>query len=219
MTCEDPGTGGESQAVPVRDDNPYAAAPNAIAPHSMYFYYMIPGMEDDLSDAEVRSYFFDNVSDDGKPYPITDVLATVRYLAVNARDDLDWPPRISGGIGDVKWRQKSYIVFLIASRTIKFKHHEGIKVKGNGSYGMNHAFYDGFDRDIEIDFPGTGLETMNMFCCTNHICDPDGKNLGNRVQDKIYFRLQFEGFAALFLPDSGGTNMGPPVSPPAIIVP
>lgn len=208
-------TGGKPQRVPVRDDNPYGAAPNTIAPHSIYFYYMIPGASSDLGDADVRSYYYDNVID-GVQVPIGtgELDGVVRMLAVNASDQLDWPPRMYGGIGDVKWRQKSYIVLLIASSTTKFKHLEGIKVKGGGSYGMNHALYDAFDKDIEIDFPRTGRETMNMFCCTNHICDADGKDLGN-VKDWIPFTLQFAGPHALFLPDSGGTNMGPPVSPPA----
>jgi hypothetical protein len=215
MTSDGFKTDDQTGPTPVRDDDPYVVvAPRVIQPHSMYFYYLIPGANENLSDAEVRSYFYDNgVTAEGMPIPILDVDDEVRTLAINARAERDWPPRINVGIGGVKWRQKSYIVLLIASSIIKFRHNAAIK--SSASHG-NHAFYDAFDRDIVINFPGTGTETMNMFCCTNHICDENGKNLAVDKTETIEFTLQFEGFQALFLPDSGGTNMGPPVAPPGM---
>jgi hypothetical protein len=196
-------------------DSAYDPGPRALEIESAYFYYILPGAAGDLSDATVAAYFYDHKK------KIENINSVVDFLGYNAVMDADWPPQLGASVDVVKWRRKSSLIFLIDSEIIKFSNGGAIEFKSGASCQANHSFYDGHDGDVVVTVsPGGDTRPMNMFYCTNYICDARKENLGERVQEHFCFRLVVEGAGAggsremRFFPDSGGTNMGPPPPPP-----
>ena len=115
-----------------------------------------------------------------------------------------------------EWRKKSYIIFAIDDPNYEFEK-PGI-VLDPSSGKPNHTFYDAKNfNGIPVKIPGTEQHSkVSAIAILNHMkrgWDEEDLMTGDLPQ-KFYFQF-LPPIRFPFLPDDGGTNLGPPVPPPA----
>lgn len=190
-------------------------------PYCLYFYYIGPpeivGPEQDRV-RKITHYFVES----DEAIEREDVPEIVRTLALNARKPTkDQSPAPTGyNLQSIKWERKSYISFVIDDDNLRLKRDEAIEFDRENDGAENHSFFDGWDFDIYV-----GGKYRQAFCCINHVKrNQAGGDLGHdiregetKIPEYFHFRLNTvppqESLRPRF-PDSGGTNMGPPVPPP-----
>jgi hypothetical protein len=203
----------EKQAAPVTDpediykprrtENGFTDAPCCI-----YFYY-IGQYDSKIKTWPVKHYYFTNGL---RPIPYEEVESRVRKLSINARKGGSDPPQYGADWKYLVWSRKCYIAILIDDPTIKFVG-EALKID-NTKGKPNHALFDGKDVITNSAAPNEPQRMVPLFYCINHMKDEYDGNLGETAE---YFELVLNSTLpkkARLYPDSGGTNMGPPVPPP-----
>jgi hypothetical protein len=180
-------------------------------PHSIYFYYIYK----DAGVYNVRHYYFDNVVA-VKRNDLKDIatnLANNARLPVSAQD----PQPKGTGINDIEWKRKSYLIVLIDDPAYELAKHRAIEFHYWDGDGGNHTFFDA--KDLDVDLPrqqgGPGTERVSAVACLNHMKkNKNGNDLEEHDRQTFYFVLHPVLGPRIF-PDDGGTNLGPPVPPPA----
>jgi hypothetical protein len=193
----------------------------------------------DQGPIEARHYYY---SHGEKKLRFRSVKRIIRELGLNARSDKETPhsgvPPIHGtAFQDIYWRRKSYLVILIDYKNGAKKW--GLE-KLNAltfipdttlGYEENHSFFDGRDYEVDLSDRKDGSEMRAAICCINHLTKNDqGDDLSyeNNKLGTQGFKLHINfdppfvetskahgrSDVVIMYPDSGGTNMGPPVPPP-----
>ncbi len=188
-------------------------------PFSMSFYYIKVNADQSWQSTH---YFYDQNTDIEEEH----LDLVLPYLADNAIKGKNIPPKHGENFREVIWRRKSFIAFVVDSADFKLKDGEEGLIVEHQSH-PNHTFFDAryIDTGNWEDSAGNLLNNLSCILCINHMKgNKYGQDIGER-EEKVYFSLQLEsrgaaaqgrGLAAEFSIDSGGTNTGPPVSPPFI---
>lgn len=170
--------------------------------HCIYFYYIkvITG------GSELRVYYrFD------KRNPVTNIVNEITKLTINAFEDENNPPCIGNEVSDVDWRRKSYIVVMVEDYRLN-RPPFGMQ----SELGKENRFT--FGRVTSVTVPVTDnngnsknimggylINTMKHYVYGDDLLEEDAGEL---------FKIILNPPILEFYPDSGGTNMGPPIGPP-----
>ena len=185
-------------------------APYSDEPACIHFYYV--GVERKVGKEtvrDIRRYFF---ADRDRPIPYDEAEYHIRNLAFNAvgprADQL--PPPEAEGLGHIVWYRKCYLAFFIDDPKLTLQAWNAVTFNPpvGSDYSPNHSFFDAWDMKIDL---GNGSRT-GVGLIDHMKKNADGNTLG-RAKQRFYFKLNFNE-SPIFFPDSGGTNMGPPVPPP-----
>jgi hypothetical protein len=194
-------------------------------PCCIYFYY-IAFTADGCPD--IRHYTHDNGTAGIEPFEIRSFIMS---LARNARRKGPSPEMDGRDFRDITWVRKSYVVvFMDSPYWTLFKRTNG---KGGVVFNTlrgstdNHSFFDGDDLQIDMSPAQDGTTDMrSAIYFINHLTKDDiGTDLtydanGQPATEDFVFDVFFDvkgesGGSTCFVIDPDGTNMGPPVPPPA----
>ncbi|HLL30000.1 MAG TPA: hypothetical protein VK403_03285 [Allosphingosinicella sp.] len=170
-------------------------------PACMYFYYMTT-----TDDAAMRHYYYTH---GGNTIQDAEVEGIIQKLTANARANGSNPPQCGEGERYIVWSRKSYIAVVIDDSAVTFEADHAVSVHPETA---NHTFFDGWTGKVNMP---SGPSPIAAFYCINHMkLNQNGEDLDEDVQS-FAFRMHVVGAAQpRQFPDSGGTNMGPPVPPP-----
>jgi hypothetical protein len=180
-------------------------------PYCIYFYY-IGRPRDGTQALYIRHYYY--TRDNEIRYE--DVEELVRTLARNARklqDQQDPQPDVQQNLDNIEWTRKSYIVF-VRDDDVGFDGAEPIIFDYMNQGIVNHSFFDGWCRDVDLSDSRNGSDTCSALCFINHFKRDQNSDVNPDQRDYMPFRLKYDRGGILTHPDSGGTNLGPPMSPP-----
>ena len=186
----------------LRGNNPHEKPDLKTEPYAIYFYYFRPSRYGN----EPRILFFQS-----KANKITS--ATIRRIASEyaecAAIGIDVPPPCKPGF---HWRKKSYLVIMVDEDNWQFDY-PAIEFDAHAT--GNHTFYHGDYDEVTIEPQGEKKRKRQIFYCINHMlqaADSDA-DIGNQSQA---FIIKLRPVGAQALPyTADGTNLGPPVPPPA----
>lgn len=174
-------------------------------PHAIYFYYRTP--------KELRVYLW--VTPEGQPIHPEDLDRLIINLTKNARDKGSDPRPIGWAFKDVPWWKRSYLVVALDIPNTKFDPGKAIEIVRDDGSAMgypNHCFFDGGDGAINIP----GQDPIQVMWTVNYMKNKSGKDI---PPGKIHkFKLAFNTVQRSIRrrnPGDSGTNLGPPVPPPA----
>jgi hypothetical protein len=195
--------------------NVYKGSHWGTSPRTVYYYHLTPVEDERLF--EVKAYYYERESRIGS------IKNVIRQLALNARACDAVPPQCGKAFDTFKWRRKSYIAILIDSTTVQFDKDDAVTFYQKDGSFENHTFFDGDDFDdinlATAEDREDRIVTAVYFI--NHMKRaPDGIDLYVNENQLFHFKINYHlvGQAAEAepdrFPDSGGTNMGPPVPPP-----
>lgn len=177
----------------------------------IYFYYLKERASGKLI---AQAHYYDHGD---LPIPAGEFDDIVRRLTENAILDMDMPPKMAFDFDQVKWRRKSYLVVVLEDEDSMFDEDDPVIFdEDNSDYDPNHSFFDGELIETRPRVRGQ-TRTLHGIRVVNHMKrNAKGDDLEIGEPAKYKFRLNYHNArrARLFLPDSGGTNMGPPVPPP-----
>lgn len=117
-------------------------------------------------------------------------------------------------------RRKSYVVFVVNKKYWQAPASYSIDITGTNYHGQaitgKHTFGDKIN-DFEANLGFLGLSDKHVIIyCENLIASSTGEPWEKGEREEFSFKLPFQGLAREGRgPDSGGTNMGPPVPPPS----
>lgn len=205
---------GDDAYVPKKGDGGFTDNP-----YTIYFYYIGPNPN---GHPDVREYYRTGRELRHRE----DVESAVKELTVNARKPRgeQSPPPTNVFWKNMVWKRKSYIAILIDDPLFRFKRPGVIFDRDYGSL-PNHSFYDAWDREIDIPTDDDQPSQCALVCFINHMKDAVGNDLDER-EEHFHFDLYTEPplrdrsqvlgerVVRPRYPDSGGTNMGPPIGPP-----
>jgi len=178
-------------------------------PHSIYFYYI--GPKDVYTYNKIRHYYYAGHKDQPLDH-IDKVRQEVKLLIANAQvpnESIQVPPPIGENWKYVVWDRISWVVFAFYPHITAQP-----DILVNRSFGgtENHSF---FDATHEV------VDGYDVIFCVNHMKrNAAYDEIGNSGKEVQYFHFDLITNPALNwpgksqYPDSGGTNMGPPVPPP-----
>lgn len=193
-----------------RSKNPYDRPNLPTEPYSFYFYYFRPSKFGN----KPKILFYQSQSN-----PVAPVLKRiVKEYAECAALGVDVPPPCEPGFD---WRKKSYIVIMVDEEGWKFAN-PAIKFKRDRAdrrdppYLENHTFYHAKHDTVKIHPKNETEREREIFYFINHMLQSatdDSDIFGPRQH--FCFELcptlpRFESMTA------DGTNLGPPVPPPAV---
>ena len=199
----------QSSRALARADDPYlqkvGAYPYEKYPCCVYFYYVLKADADGYS--EVRHYCHGG---NGQPLMPTDAEAIVGQLIDNARQPRQHqlPPQTGENWKFVVWDRISYVAIFIDDPTVSIP--ANVLDITTDYYGTdNHSFFDAWQQP---------MKNATAILCIDHMkADQQGTQLG-RVAEYFHFDLattpRLKWLGEKKYPDSGGTNMGPPLGPP-----
>lgn len=127
--------------------------------------------------------------------------AQIRNLATEISAGQHYP--CGWNFGDVKWRRKSYMVFILEDNNHSLE-------AGNAvTFTPDYPFRDGHDV-TSLSPPHSG------FCCFNHLIRKQGIDLPDDVTEPFYVEINHphRQTQAVRSHEDSGTNMGPPIGPP-----
>ncbi len=177
-----------------------------VVPCSIYLYYLGPPPSDPTKSRKILNYYYTN---GGRP--IDDVQFVLRMLADNARLDVDkqdippygahWEFRV--------WTRISYVAYLIDDPAVSLPTEDAVTF--DTKKGLpNHCFYDAVDGPLQLN---DGSKRSAVWFINHMWSAPDGAVLGDARQH-FHMKPNLIGYEGSRYPDSGGTNMGPPIGPP-----
>lgn len=175
-------------------------------PWCIYFDYLKPLSATEL---KVRRYSFENP---GSEILYDEVPNLLTRLTLNARrpepEQFPWPE--ADNTRNRIWRRKSYFAIVIDHPDYWFIENQGVIFLDNNSE-RNYTLYDG-----QVERISVGSDFVSAFYCINHMKrDRGGNDISN---NPMFYRFRPNTNRPLppaFYPESGGTNMGPPVGPPS----
>lgn len=185
----------------------------ALPIHTIYFYYL---KFDSLGEYETRLYYqFNNDT------PIENLEHDIATLAINAYRNGNNPPCLGGEVDDLYRRRKSYFVVVVegwALEPIAPMELKRVDAHGN-QYPSNHTFSHPQYFEVTVaNVAGRKVILPGAFCLNvMQSATYPGSDLGE-MQPREFedFELYLNLVPPVFheYPDSGGTNMGPPIGPP-----
>ncbi len=173
--------------------------------HAVYFYYLDRGGE-----WEVYEWW-----DPGKPI---DLESAIIHLADNAQGSKNNPPYYTKDLSLVRMRRQSYVAFAVSAQDWTLGLSNEIKVTGNDDFGhpISNGAYTFANTVTHPSLVGKPTAPLLVVYFENAMMSVRGGQLADREFETFRFELPF--FAQrkkrVRAPDSGGTNMGPPVPPP-----
>lgn len=179
-------------------------------PRCVYYYHLVP--QPDGDDPYVTHYYYTHSNN---RIPEEDIEEVIRKLGRNARKPKHERTIPACGEGEkyIVWSRKSYIVVLIDDDQLTLEKDNGIEVRYPAE---NLSLFDGTDVTVDLSDSRDGSLVRTAVWCINHM-----KNtLGGGDMDTELQRIDFtvntspRQLRNRHWPDSGGTNMGPPVPPP-----
>jgi hypothetical protein len=182
---------------PKKDASPY----NYI-PYCMYLYYV--GSPLGPGGPSVRHYYraSDEAIDDSSLKKFITDLANDALLPSTSYIGSDWKY--------IYWNRVSYITILIDRPNLLLTKGNGLTFVHTHGGHKNHTFFDAKDfNDIDV-----GGNQRTAVCFINHL-KQDDTGVWPLANEHQYFRFEINFGSKFLYPDSGGTNMGPPVPPPA----
>lgn len=216
MKKDDPDAPATTASTQNHGDNPFYKRHQSQGGHSayrktpwvIYFYYISGSVEN----PQIARYVYNNYF---IPLDYNEVPEVMRDLGLNARkpraEQYPWPE--TTGPTDIEWNRRLYLAFLIDIPDVSFENEEnGIVFTAQKSAKENVSFYDA--KVCSVDLDSTGSTRLNALYCINHMKKDRGGQ--NEDSDSYY---HFDLFTQPRLgrekeyPDSGGTNVGPPVPP------
>ncbi|HYI63462.1 MAG TPA: hypothetical protein VEW71_01105 [Allosphingosinicella sp.] len=177
-------------------------------PRCIYFYYLMPrgGNTDNY---DVAAYYFDN----GPPaISLRDLKQRAVKLVENHRTGGNMAEYLPRGF-DEPWRRRSWLLGVLGDPDYAFDRRGALTFVPGGGYASNLAFLDGDDFRVAA----SNDDRLSAFCCINHMYANEHRDdlLEEQVQPFcLKFHWSKTGFQRPRPPDTGGTNMGPPVPPP-----
>jgi hypothetical protein len=179
-------------------------------PCCMYFYY-IKSLGRRV-DPFIRRYYYVR---DNEHIFYEELEDLVRDLTVNARKDADRqdPPPDGDSLDHNVWSRKSYIAFVLDNWNTTFVEDEPILLDHLREGKINRSFFDGWCRRVDMPPDGSGSNRRSVLCFMNHMKRGAFGDL-RRENAFMSFRLNIRPPPFRGYPDSGGTNMGPPIGPP-----
>ncbi len=140
--------------------------------------------------------------------PIPDLDGEIRALAENALLNGDAPPMLGDTMRDIIRRRKGLIAIAVDGATfVSFE----MKTMGNNPTGYTFGGQTPFELQL-IDGQGQPVTITGAYF-ENWMQAEGGGNVGPYPGEEFRPTLRVHGFVP-FYPDSGGTNMGPPIGPP-----
>jgi hypothetical protein len=204
---------GKKAAVTVTAlEDPYlprkASAPWDQLPCSIYFYYVTAGL------ASAKHFYFTNGN---KQIPYGSVEEEIKKLGRNAErtSGIASPPQYGENFKHVVWSRRSYFVIMfrdpvpLTAKALSF-------MPRAGHAKTNHTFYDAYQKIIDISASGAAKDRTTIIAINHMTGDDQGTPLGS--EDFFNFDVSFTQpvpyrRTSVRYPNSGGTNMGPPVPP------
>lgn len=182
-------------------------------PYCIYFYYIGPA-RDGTDDHYVRHYYKER---EFEPIRYEEIEEIIRDLALNARrPEGEQNPQPNGSnLDNLKWYRKSYLAFII-DRTDEYLSLDNPLIVDQKYTGKkNYSFFDGWAKEVDLSPGRNGSQMRTATCFINHMkTNWQGSDLGD-AEDYIPSKLNIlRQRGDKYYPDSGGTNMGPPMPPP-----
>lgn len=191
----------------------YSPSNYGTKPCSIYFYYLVPGRNGDLT---ATASFFENGV----------VEITYQHLKERAailvgqvrQGHITHAPDPCEDI-EICWRRRSWLLYVLGDPALQFVQNPmRFETEAGTNLAYNHAFMDGREFPVDLD----SGERLSATACINHMYanehQDDLEVLGDYQEFDIrlsYNRMRGGWIASGPLEyDSGGTNMGPPVPPP-----
>ncbi|HEY5713270.1 MAG TPA: hypothetical protein VIT38_15350 [Allosphingosinicella sp.] len=175
---------------------------------SAYLYYLDFGGGSTVVSEAIYEYY-------DRPGATVNRDNLVLQLATNAHTGGDDPIPYTTNHQYFMMRRKSWLI-IVAANAPDIDDVNSIEFVGVDSQGRHN---DGRHTFLNINYSAItfGATRLQIVTCENHMqSKANRRNLDPREWEDFQFTLQFDGAAARLLgPDSGGTNMGPPVPPPA----
>jgi hypothetical protein len=172
-------------------------------PACVYFYYLTSNG----GSYDTKHYY--HTDGDNQPINHQKMHALIEKLAANAAAGGSDPPQSGEGDKYVVWSRISYLAFVVDADDAEW---DGEAITVDPALGLpNHTFFDGADLKVLVN----GKERPAAWCI-NYMKDATGAELGD-WNEQFFIRLKIKSnveSTQLEYPDSGGTNMGPPVPPP-----
>lgn len=190
--------------VPLRSNDPHDRPNLGTEPFSIYFYYFRP----EKFGSVPRVMFYQSKANKITPATIRRVVADYAECAALG---IDVPPPCEPGFA---WQKKSFLVIMVDQKGWKFDR-PAIVFKTDDGCLDNHTFYHGDYDEVTFQPEGEAQRERQIFYCINHMKQSAGSNQDvGTVGQKFCFEIQSRDMP--FDPLSAdGTNLGPPVPPPA----
>jgi hypothetical protein len=183
-------------------------------PTSIHFYYI---EVDQTGSVSSRLFFYDQLKDISE----NDLAKILPYLYFNARNNGGVPPEYGTDIRKLEWKRKSYLAFMIKSATYELTSADQFEFDQKTP---NHSFFDAKPVNVTswMDSSGTQVTDVSGLRMINHMKrDEGGHDLEPKEKQKYIFKITLASRGKsrdTQEVDGGGTNMGPPVGPPYILL-
>ncbi|AQR73561.1 hypothetical protein [Sphingomonas sp. LM7] len=168
------------------------------APYA-YFYYVTPGQTMHGYHGKVEAFLI-HAGDVNSSAKIEDLIPIwTSEIKSGARKPVGW------GLGDLKWRWKSYLVVVLDAPGYKFGSAEGLVITGG-----RHTFTG----KTLTQFTTTDGSKVQAIYCINHVKKKNGKPWKDAELETFYPLkldvLRGPSVHPFFSHDDTGTNTGPP---------
>jgi hypothetical protein len=180
-------------------------------PTSLNFYYIVVN---DNHTYNVKGYFYDQLlTIEGNH-----LKKILPYLIQNADTGAGVPPDYTETLNSIEWARKSHIVIVIKSSKYEIDDRNPIVFYRSGWSEQNPCFFDG--KDLHADELANSVNNLSGIRFVNHMkSEEDGPDLGHQNYEfkvRVFLRPRDRSIADDDWYISGaGTNLGPPVPPPA----
>lgn len=179
-------------------------------PWTAYFYYVPKGPRTD-----VKSIRYDYYSHQGriKKSELKEIIASLTRNARREVKDQGPKPNLCK---KEPWRKKSWIILVVDDPEYAFSK-PGVIIRPDSGSDPNYTFYDA-DRfnHMSVEEPGSQARSnVSAIYFMNHM-KRGWDEIDVEAGQGAFFQFDFlPPLGTPFVPDDGGTNLGPPVPPPA----
>jgi hypothetical protein len=185
----------EKMSAPANDV--YGTLDPNLGAQCIYFYYLT---ESKIEKEKTQTFFIE------RDYVITDLAHEIDTIMKDIFVDKTLKP-CGWGLGDVRWRRKSYIVVLFDDLVHKLNENDAV------TFTPYYSFKGGTDIKTIQGYP-----RVTGFYCENHMTDSNGGPVGAKGET-FDVKVNHDGHhnsskLKFFTHNDSGTNMGPPLPPP-----
>lgn len=176
----------------------------------IYFYYLAKDKNNKLI---CRSYYFFDRSVNLST--VEKLRQQIIVLSANARIDGDYPPCHGDRFSDLAMRKRdSFYVVVVDDEEYKFSQDDPLRLKTVEKYPVDASYTFSKSYELDLDMSGyeTGPDSITAAYRKNYLKNRLGNVLNENESES--FNLYLNPGIPTIVPDSGGTNMGPPVPPP-----
>jgi hypothetical protein len=185
-----------------------------VEPVSIYLYYI------QLQPRVERAYYYFDFYE--KPFTEAELMDELTELVANAFHNGTTPPSIGSTLSDLKWRRKGHVVIAVDAGGAYVDPGTPLTLKGKATRGDNdgtHTFGGVKYAKVSVHIDAANTKEIEIIYSYNDMQSYGASPPRDLIEGETEtFELTVtpkSGPVALWVPDSGGTNMGPPVPPPA----